>query len=194
MGRLSYGKADRAGAAICTGTLVAADLVLTAGHCLPKAVQTNPASVRFQPGFGTPLAGEERRGITVLVPSPRPGPQVRMGEDIAFLRLQTAYPGQQVVPLALAPGIQSGPFTFFGYDRAQPALAPIARPCVALALFPPQAPQMVGLDCSVVSGNSGGPLLVPGPDGRWQVAGVMVARAGVPLASLAVLPWPELLP
>lgn len=194
VGRLSYGASDKPGAAICTGTLIAPDLVLTAGHCLPAAAQANPASVRFLPGLGTVSAGPERRGSAVLEPPPRPGPLVRMGSDIALLRLQSPYPADEVTPLALATGIQSGPFTFFGYDRARPGLAPAATRCAALALFPPQSPQVAGLDCTVVSGNSGGPLLVRVPGGTWLVAGVMVARAGPPLHALAVLTTPDLMP
>ena len=188
IGRLSYGSTDRPGAPICTGTLIAPDLVLTAGHCLPAAAEANPASVRFQPGLGTATPGPVRRRAMVLHP-----PATGAASDLALLRLDSPLP-PEVPPLPLAPGIQTGPFLFFGYDRAQPGLAPAATPCRALAMIPPQAPRLIGLDCAVVSGNSGGPLLVPGPDGTWQVAGVMVARAGRPLASLAVLPPPGLLP
>ena len=50
IGRISYGDTIEPGAAICTGALVAPDLVLTARHCL-ESLQASPARVRFAAGL-----------------------------------------------------------------------------------------------------------------------------------------------
>ena len=45
IGRISYGDAMEPGAAICTGVLVAPDLVLTAGHCV-RGSSADPGRIR----------------------------------------------------------------------------------------------------------------------------------------------------
>ncbi len=50
VGRISYGDTLVPGAAICTGVLVAADLVLTAAHCVRGAAD-DPSSIRFEAGW-----------------------------------------------------------------------------------------------------------------------------------------------
>jgi hypothetical protein len=71
---------------------------------------------------------------------------------------------------------------FAAFRRDAPdAPAPLA-PCLRLALPAAAAGDpggaLVPLDCPVVSGNSGAPVLARGAAGGWQVAAVMVAGGG----------------
>jgi hypothetical protein len=71
-----------------------------------------------------------------------------------------------------------------GFDRSAPGQPQTAALCRPLA----KPPGLLALDCPVVSGNSGAPLLERDGNG-WQVVAVMVALAqGGPIRSWAVVP------
>ncbi|MCB6179541.1 S1 family peptidase [Rhodobacter sp. Har01] len=186
VGRLSYQETPAPGRAICTATLIAPDLVLTAGHCLPEEIRAE--GVWFAAGLSGDTAVETRRGAQILRPAAPPG---TVPPDIAFLRLDR--PVTEAAPLPVSSAAFPDQTLLFGYDRTAPSARPQARPCPYLDGDRLTATARVVLDCRAVSGNSGAPLLARQGDG-WAIAGVAVASGplqGYPRAiTIAVIPPP----
>jgi protease YdgD len=184
IGRISHGPMVLPGAAVCTGTLVAPDLVLTAGHCLGAG---DPGAVRFAVGLDATGARALRRGREVLtVQGPRLPGAAGLAGDLALLRLDRPVPAAVAAPLALA-DVVPGVATTAGYRRDAPGAAPVPWFCVILL----QEAGILGLNCPAVSGNSGAPLMQRGEAG-WRVVAVMVAAlpegAGGRVRSVAAVP------
>ena len=175
IGQITYGSPPSPGATICTGTLVAPDLVLTAGHCVTGTAEKPlaPAEIRF-----AQVREVIRSGLAGL-----PG-------DMALLRLATAIGPSAAVPIALSDGWGAErAFTMLGYRRDAPE-RPVANSGCRLITA---ESALLGLGCTVVSGNSGAPLLV-WRGGSWQLVAVLVAQSRVPgpIRAIAVIPDPGL--
>ena len=183
VGRITYGEAPAPGAAICTGVLVAPDLVLTAAHCVRGAADT-PETLRFEAGWTVAGPIGQRRGQQVILTGPAllPGLAGLTG-DVALILVDPPFSPEEAIPLRLAPPAD-GDFTLHAFRRDAPDQPAPAVTCIPRAT----PPGLLGLDCPVVSGNSGAPLLQRhGPD--WQIAAVMVAASGSgPIRSWAALP------
>jgi protease YdgD len=183
VGRISYGVEPVPGTPICSGVLVAASLVLTAAHCVRGAAET-PEDIRFDAGWSESGPAGRRRGTAVILAGEGGAPGLAgLAEDVALVLLDEALPTEAFPPLPLtAPG--SGSFTLIAFDRSAPDQPQRAVLCRPLA----KPPGLVALDCPVVSGNSGAPLLQRHGD-DWRVVAVMVAATqGWPIRSWAVEP------
>ena len=193
IGRVNVTGLDRR--SMCSGTLVAPDLVLTAAHCLfrPDGRIARPQDVHF-------IAGWRRGGFAAhrlaaeLLPSPdyrpdtSPEPEA-VAHDSAIVRLEAPIPAAEATPVALA-GLPGGEarFSIIGYRRDRPHAPSRLDGCAIIW----HGPGALGLDCAVMEGSSGAPLLWLSPEG-WRVVGVMsasVAGAGE-VASLAAIALPD---
>ena len=107
--------------------------------------------------------------------------------DVALLLLDRPFSSQEATPLSLASPakqIARRAFTLYAFRRDNPSQPTPPLTCIHSATLP----GLLGLDCPVVSGNSGAPLLQR-QDEEWQVVAVVVAasRSG-PIRSWAVQP------
>lgn len=159
----AVGKLDLRGRAACTATLIAPDLVLTAGHCLKAGRGERPfaaADITFRPartpGFPRPNAV---RGAVIAV---HPiwgfgvGPKgLRVAFDLGVLKLAEHVPIDVAKPLGFAdlPQVQER-VLIAGYEGGQGEVARQRRCEVIEANH-----AVVGLGCPVDFGESGSPIM-----------------------------------
>jgi protease YdgD len=187
VGRISYSDTLLPDAAICSGFLVAPDLVLTAAHCVRSAADT-PETIRFDAGFSSTGPAARRRGASVILGGAVQAPGLSgLWSDVALVVLDAPLPPADFPPLPLA-APSAAVMSLIGFDRTAPDLPIHHDDCRSL-----RAPLgLVALECRVVSGNSGAPVLERDGTG-WRAVAVMVASAeGGPIRSWAVVPPPTL--
>lgn len=163
---------------ICTGTLISADKVITAAHCVASRAgyPFAPQSITFFAGRNGDEAAAKRRVAKINI---HPGYIVTEGVakaayDVAVLTLEKPIPARRVQPYPLKSGpISGGSLTVLGYHNRNPGILNGRSDCRILEL----QPAFMGLSCNVISGNSGGPVLQRvGPD--WFLVGVVTSKVG----------------
>lgn len=201
LGRIAPGSALRPGAAICTGALVAPDLVLTAAHCLTGAL-ADPGALRFEAAWRGGRPRVARRGAEVILAGRPAGPPpdglAGLAADLALLRLADPVPAAAARPLPLADPQAPLPaaLALAAFRRDAPETPDPRRICLRLALPAGAAPGLVALDCAVVSGHSGAPLVTQDAAGGGARLVAVVVAAGRPadrVRAWAARPPPDLL-
>ncbi|MEI4470735.1 trypsin-like serine peptidase [Frigidibacter sp. MR17.24] len=173
IGRIAYVDAPAPGGAICSGVLVAPDLVLTALHCvLPATGAPQPGTIRFAVGWRDGRAAAILRGAEVIPPRER----WNAITDLALLRLAAPVPATLAIPLPIAAPARPGEtLSLVGWRRDAPE-APVRDDACRVETV---VPRMAGLGCEVVSGNSGAPMMTRGPAG-WEIRAITVATSRTP--------------
>ena len=167
---------------LCTGTLVAPDLVLTAAHCFQAA----PTTVRVH--FGNDLTGtdvvlSDQWGAhpDFCLPSDCPE-DIR---DFAWVRLPAPVSVEPILPITDQAEFDEvmrvgTPLEFVGYGKDELGTIGIKREVTAsLTGFSTTGREFDagGDGKDTCSGDSGGPALVQLASGEWRLAGV-ISRGG----------------
>ena len=168
----------------CSGTLVAPDVVLTAGHCAGGTVSDQPdAQSLFLAGaFNSETAATRR--ITARLRHPT---YLSTGDhapefDIGLWRLSS--PIENITPLPLGTA-QSDTFALLGYHRMIPFRLSGRMDCPLKDL----RPGLIEVGCRVISGNSGSPLLQTRADGGVEVVAVTSSQNGANAITVRIGTW-----
>lgn len=186
VGRLNIG-----GKSMCTASLIAPDMVLTAAHCMygirdGRAV--NPRSIKFEAGLNGRRAKASRKVVKAVIhPGYRHGQtgQFQTGTDIAVLRLERPISSDVIRPLALAAAPERGErVDVMSYSRSHVRSPRLQTACQVLV----SRQTSLITSCRVDLGASGSPVLQIRRGRAPQLVSVISSKArmggrGVSLAA-----------
>ena len=174
----SAGRIEKAGSlGTCSAALVAADLAVTAAHCIdPDDLRQGAApQVFFRPSVpenAPPLAVVSAVRHPLYAPA-RGGERWRFPFDLALVRLARGLPERVNPPLRGGGVAEPGErLTLVSWRGDQPG--PVHRPCAVL----PGVSGMMTLGCDVRGGESGGAVLRLTEEGA-EIVGVLTSRAQI---------------
>ncbi len=163
LGWEAVGRIDLGGG-MCTGVLIAPDLVLTAAHCVfdrTTGRQIAPEDVTFRAGYRDGVSVAES-GVLRVVPherfDPRGADKSRtIPYDAALLQLSRTIPAMTAAPFAIYTGTATtGAVSVVSYGRGRADAPSWQRSCALLG----RGQGMMAFDCDVTFGSSGAPVFM----------------------------------
>ncbi len=176
----AVGRLNIAGHSMCTGALIAPDLVLTAAHCLfdrRNGKPVDPTNILFEAGlsFGTVRASREvSRAVVHPDYQHRPKGQPLVGYDLAVLKLARPISEAEVIPFATDTRPERGDaLGVISYTHLQAKSPILQQPCSVLAR---QADTLV-MNCEVEFGASGAPVFAVQGGAMPRLVSVISSKA-----------------
>ncbi len=158
----AVGRVDVGTSSYCTGTLIAADLVLTAAHCLFDATgAAHPiSSITFRAGYAEGVSVAEANVARATahsgyVPSSTGRPEgAQILFDAALLQLATPISTALAPPFSVDSPGTGDKVSVVSYARGRDTALSWQRACTVLGRYR----GLIAVDCDVTFGSSGAPV------------------------------------